>query len=191
MPGEQGTRGVIRYETVIATLVGVCALAVSGYTAYVQRQQVRAAVWPILEYDTSNQPTVHLTLANKGVGPAIVRHVRLTVDGAPVTNWHEAFQKMLGPEPHGYSVSTMTGHVLSPGESMDILIPYNAESAPVSFDRSNPTWIEMNKIRSRVAVEICYSSTLGESWTLRSDYNASSTVETRACPTPSAASFQE
>ena len=191
VPEEQRARGVFRYETVIATLVGVCALAVSGYTAYVQRQQVRAAVWPILEYDTSNHPIIHFTLANKGVGPAIVRHVKLTVDGQPVPNWHEAFQKMLGPGPHGYSISTMTGHVLSPGESMDILVPYNSESAPISFDRSNATWIEINKIRSRVAVEICYSSTLGESWTLRSDFNTSSTVETRACPTPSATTFQE
>jgi len=33
---------------VIATIVGFLALCVSGYTAYMQRQQVRAATWPIL-----------------------------------------------------------------------------------------------------------------------------------------------
>lgn len=60
---------ISRYETIIATLVGVSALFVSGYTAYVQRQQVRAAVWPILEYDTSDDPMIRFTLHNKGVGP--------------------------------------------------------------------------------------------------------------------------
>lgn len=45
-----------RYETIIATLVGVCALAVSAYTAYIQKQQVRAQVLPSLEYSTSNEP---------------------------------------------------------------------------------------------------------------------------------------
>jgi hypothetical protein len=28
-------------------------------------------VWPILEFDSSNAPDIHFTLANKGVGPAI------------------------------------------------------------------------------------------------------------------------
>jgi hypothetical protein len=40
-----------------------------------QRQQVRAMVWPILEFDSSNAPDIHFTLANKGVGPAIIRNV--------------------------------------------------------------------------------------------------------------------
>lgn len=188
---EQATRGVIRYETVIATFVGICALAVSGYTAYVQRQQVRATVWPILEYDTSNQPTIHFTLANKGVGPAIIRHVIVTIDGQPVPNWYEAFQKLLGPGTHGFSISTMSGRVLSAGESMDILTPYNPDNTPFSLDKSNPAWVELNKDRNRVGVEICYSSTLGECWTLRSDANGSSIVETRNCPSPSAATFQQ
>ena len=48
VPEERATRGASRYDAVIATLVGFCALRVSGYTAYVQRQQVRAAVWPWL-----------------------------------------------------------------------------------------------------------------------------------------------
>ena len=87
---EKGTpRRVNRYETVVATLVGLCALGVSAYTAYVQRQQVRAAVWPILEFDSSNAP-IHFILANKGVGPAIIRHVIVNVDGQPVRNWKEA-----------------------------------------------------------------------------------------------------
>ena len=50
------TRGASRYDVVIATIVGLLALCVSGYTAYMQRQQVRAAVWPILEFDSSNGP---------------------------------------------------------------------------------------------------------------------------------------
>ena len=65
VPEERETRRASRYDAIIATLVGLCALCVSAYTAYVQRQQVRAAVWPILEFDSSNAP-IHFTLANKG-----------------------------------------------------------------------------------------------------------------------------
>ena len=33
---------------IIAALIGAFALVVSGYTAYLQRTQVRAQVWPYL-----------------------------------------------------------------------------------------------------------------------------------------------
>jgi len=53
------TRDTSRSDALIATFVGVCALLVSGYIAYMQGQHVRAAVWPILEFDTSNAPDIH------------------------------------------------------------------------------------------------------------------------------------
>jgi hypothetical protein len=194
VPEEKATRGASRYDAVIATLVGVCALCVSGYTAHVQRQQVRAAVWPILEFDTSNQPDIHFTLANKGVGPAIIRHVIVTVNGQPVRNWKEALEKLLGPGEHWLSESDMKSHVLSAGESMTILTPTrDPEGNPIAHDRSDPVWSELNKARARVAVEICYCSTLGECWTLRSGglTGASTTTEIGRCPTSSAISFQQ
>jgi hypothetical protein len=164
-------------------------LCVSGYTAYVHRQQVRAAVWPILEFDTSNGPDIHFTLANKGVGPAIIRHVIVTVDGQPARNWVDVLRKLLGPGKHFFSESDMNSHVLSPGESLTILTPRN----PITFDRSNPLWTEINNARARLAVAVCYCSTLGECWTLRSGgpTGASTTTETRRCPSPSASSFQQ
>jgi hypothetical protein len=41
---EEETRGASRYDAVIATFIALLV----GYTAYMQRQQVRAAVLPIL-----------------------------------------------------------------------------------------------------------------------------------------------
>jgi len=66
----------------IAAMIGVLALFVSGYTAYIQRQQVRAQVWPYLlvsNYDTE----FSIKVLNKGVGPAIVQSVQVWVDGKP------------------------------------------------------------------------------------------------------------
>ena len=192
MTNNQETRRASRYDAVIATFVGVCALCVSAYTAHVQRQQVRAAVWPILQFDSSNAPDIHFTLANKGVGPAIIRHVIVRVDGQPVRNWREALEKILGPGEHLGSESDMRGHVLAAGESMTVFTPRDAENNPLNFDKSNPLWVKLNKDRGRVAVEICYSSTLGECWTLHATgLTPSTTTETRRCPSPSASSFQQ
>jgi hypothetical protein len=64
VPEEKEKRRASRYDAVIATFVGFLALCVSGYTAYMQRQQVRAAVWPILEFDSTNAPDIHFTLGS-------------------------------------------------------------------------------------------------------------------------------
>jgi hypothetical protein len=192
VPEQKATRAASRYDAIIATFVGVCALCVSGYTAHVQRQQVRAAVWPILQFDSSNAPDIHFTLANKGVGPAIIRNVIMKVDGQPVKNWREALERILGPGEHHASESDMSGRVLAAGESMTVLTPFGPGGKPITFDESNPLWVKMNKDRERITVEICYSSTLGEGWTLLAgESTRSTTTETRHCPTPSAISFQQ
>jgi hypothetical protein len=188
---EEGA-GVRRYETIIVTLIGVSALFVSGYTAYVQRQQVRAAVWPILEYGTSNEPRIRFTLDNKGVGPAIIRNVIVRVDGEPARNWEVALQKLIGPGQYKFTQSSMSGHVMAAGESMDIMVPHNFDGSALAADKSNPLWVALNKERGRIAIEICYSSTLGECWTLRRDASGkSTTTETRSCADTAAISFEQ
>ena len=193
MVDEKPARGASRYETIIATLVGFFALCIGGYTAYMQRQQVRAAVWPILEFDSSNGPDIHFTVANKGVGPAIIRHVVVKIDGQPVQNWREVLDKFVGQGQHRYSESDITGHVFAANESMDVFTPHDDDGKPLN-DRSKPLWVEMNKDRARVLVEICYSSTLGECWILRATGGGSTpstTTPVRQCPSPSAISFQQ
>ena len=191
VPEGKGTRGASRYDVVIATIVGFLALCVSGYTAYMQRQQVRAAVWPILEFDSSNGP-VRFPLANKGVGPAIIRNVILKVDNQPVKNWGQALDKILGPGYHPGEEADMGGHAFSGGESRNVFTPHDDANNPIGFDRSNPLWVKWNTDRARVTVEICYSSTLGECWTLRAGgTKASTTTPTGRCPSSSEISFQQ
>src|SRR6185312_17258695 len=91
-----------RYEAAVATFIGVIALAVSAYTAYVQRQQVRAQVIPILELSTSNMPHLYVSIDNKGVGPAIIKHAVVTVDGEAMPTWRAVLQKLLGPGKHNF-----------------------------------------------------------------------------------------
>jgi hypothetical protein len=191
MPEEKARRGASRYDAIIATLVGFCALCVSGYTAYMQRQQVRGAVWPILQFDSSNGP-IQFALANKGVGPAIIKHVVVRVDDQPVKNWAEVLEKILGPGYHPGQESDMSGRVFAAGESTNVFTPHDGAQNPIPFDKSNPLWAKLNAGRSRVTVEICYCSTLGECWTLRGGGTTPSmTTPTRECPTPSAITFQQ
>jgi hypothetical protein len=183
--------GTGRYETIIATLVGVSALFVSGYTAYVQRQQVRAAVWPILAFSSSNEPVIRFTLDNKGVGPAIIGHVAVTVDSQPARDWSEVLQKLLGPGVHRGTHTTISGHVLAAHESMEVLIPHDDENHPLTLQKAGPLFDALDTGRHRIAIDICYCSTLGECWILHNGPDGNSTTETRACPAPSATTFQQ
>ena len=189
MAKEEGA-AVRRYETIIATLVGVSALFVSGYTAYVQRQQVRAVVWPILEFSSGNDPNIRFIVANKGVGPAIVRHVVATVDGQPVRTWNDLLSKILGPGQYTFSQSTIGGHVLAAGESLNALVWKDAQGTRPSSE-SAALRSTLDEGRRRVALEVCYCSTLGECWTLRSGSEGNSTTESSTCPDNSEKTFQE
>ena len=191
VPEEKETRTASRYEAFVATFIALLAVSVAGYTAYMQRQQVRAAVWPILEFDSSNGPNIYFSVANKGVGPAIIRHVIVKVDGKPAKNWNEVLDKLLGPGKHRFSESDITGHVFAPNETMTAFTPHDADGNALT-DRSNPLWVELNKDRARLSVEICYCSTLGECWTLRaSGLSPGTTIPTRHCPGPSEITFQQ
>jgi hypothetical protein len=156
-----------------------------------QRQQVRAAVWPILEFGSNNGP-IRLTLANKGIGPAIIKNVIVRVDKQPVKNWLEAMNKLLGPGDHHFEESDMNGRVLSAGEEVFIFTPHDANNNPLNFDKSNPLWVTLNKERFRVSIEVCYCSTLDECWTLRADgLSPRETTECRRCPNRSDITFEQ
>ncbi|HEU4662628.1 MAG TPA: hypothetical protein VFS55_01220 [Dokdonella sp.] len=142
---------------VIAALIGALALLVSGYTAYLQRTQVRAQVWPYLmlaSYDTENS----VKLLNKGVGPAIVKSVRVTVDGKPQRTWRDV-TSALGLKRAPLRTSTITDNVISGGEVVPMLV--------IGDEDVYHRYRHESERRSRV--EICYCSTLEECWLYTAD----------------------
>jgi hypothetical protein len=170
---------------VIAALIGLLALFVSGYTAWIQREQVRAQVWPHLLIGYTD-PERQIIVMNKGVGPALVESVQVTVGGKPQRNWTEVFDAMgmkLGAD--GWQQSTLNGNVLSPGDKVSFM--------------SLPTQGEYQQFRAleqagkRVLVRVCYCSTLGECW-MHQDHQVTrfATEQVASCPKLKAAeSFQD
>ena len=118
------------YTAAVATLIGLLALLVSGYTAYVQRQQLRAQVWPHLTLSTSNvPPEVGIHVVNSGTGPARIAAVRVTVDGRPVATWWEA-QKAVEMKEGGVIQSQLANTVLPAGKDLTMVRPNDEASTP-------------------------------------------------------------
>lgn len=181
------TRRGIRWDAfaaIIASFVGLLALVVAGYTAYIQRQQVRAQVWPYLEMRTFNGLGYYkLAAFNKGVGPLRVQSVQILVAGRPVQNW-EALDRLFGFKPKGGLVGVrLNGTVLAPGDQ----IPWIIFQDTADVDAFAADWV-----RFHVVARVCYSSTLGDSW--MTVFVAGGTSSTRAvsgCPRlPTAAQFE-
>ena len=69
---------------ICALFVSSLATAASWWQSRVVAQQLSSQVWPFLSVQTSyDTSSVALTIANEGLGPARVRSVVLSLDGAP------------------------------------------------------------------------------------------------------------
>jgi len=164
---------------VIAALIGLLALTVSGYTAWLQRQQVRAEVWPYLQTGISPSQQM-MSLENKGVGPALIRSVKLYVDRKPRRTWPEAFDALglrdLRDQPH----STINGVVLAPGD----VIQQMAFKDRGRFARFYAQY-------SRIELLVCYCSALDECWLYdeRTDDRGRRRAPVAQCPVSDADEF--
>lgn len=137
---------------IIASLVGLLAVVVAGYTAYIQRQQVRAQVWPYL-ISGNNDLTQSLTVGNKGVGPALVQSVQVLIDGKPRADWEHVLVA-LGIPPHHFTQTSLNHEVLSPGEELKIIRFPDAKLWQRFHDAA----------AGRIGIDICFCSTLGDCW---------------------------
>jgi hypothetical protein len=138
---------------IVASLIGLMALFVSGYTAYVQRQQVRAQVWPYLMIGYADIERARIVF-NKGVGPALVRSVQILVDGKPQPDWAHVMSALGVPDKVSLQQSTLANNVLSANEKLDILIVGDEADYKAFREKS---------VR-RASTRVCYCSTLGDCW---------------------------
>jgi hypothetical protein len=166
---------------VIAALVGFLALMVSAYTAYIQRQQTRAQVWPRLL--VGDRPADRLVVIyNKGMGPAIVRSVQVYVAGHPQPDWdHVAAAQGLKFSAPPKS-STIGSVVISPGEELHLL-RYASDT-----DFTQAVYAE-----KAAELRICYCSVLDDCWVMddRQQNPALRVTEAKNCPVDPASDFTE
>lgn len=117
-----------RLTALASGLVALCALGVSTYNVVLQRQQIRAQVWPKLSWSYSQRDVFTIHVVNDGVGPALVKSVQLLVDKQPVPDWATALDRLGLPiKQRGFS--TLHRAVIPAGKEVTILaVPNDALS---------------------------------------------------------------
>lgn len=166
---------------VIASLIGLLALAVSGYTAGLQRQQVRAEVWPYPQTGISPSQRI-VSLTNKGVGPVVIRGVEMYVDGQPQRDWRGMFTALGLDDLANTPYSTINGVVLAPGDVVQQL----------AF-RETDDFMRFYTQYPRIQMNLCYCSALEECWRYdeRRPDRGRERLPLDRCPAPGANEFAD
>lgn len=144
-----------------ATATAVIALAVAVLEVRNEQEFQKLSVEPYLEMGNSGgEPIGHYAflLINNGLGPAIIKSGKFTVDGTPVTNWSQAVRMATGDDTLFTSIySDITpNRRIKAAETIEVfkITPYSDIAR--SFHR------EMNT--SRIEFEICYCSIYEDCW---------------------------
>lgn len=140
---------------IAAGIVSLSALGVSVYEARLMRMDSRNAVLPILEsWSSHGGEGFGIHVANKGIGPALIRSAGFSRDGAAAGSWAELYAGVLeGAQPE-FSMAMITGNVLLPGEVVSVLEVEPGESARLLWRSGD-----------RISMKICYCSVYEDCWT--------------------------
>ena len=155
---QQPRRGGISSSMITALAAGVVslsALAVSIYEAYLMREQQAASVLPIIDFWAAYNPgeSYSLNLANKGLGPAFMKHIEVLVDGDSHRNWISVTEAMTGSRV-ALNESALIGSVLAPGEVNTMLSIADAEDGTAVWRQAD-----------RIQLNVCYCSVFENCWT--------------------------
>jgi hypothetical protein len=148
------------YTAVIASLIGLLALLVSGYTAWLQHKQVSAQVWPRLQL--VRYAGKHAFVArSQGVGPARIKTVRVTVDAKPVRMWRDMFAALGMAD--DYAQSQLAGTVLPPGQDLEVLRTPEGPAGEKTFETLSHL-LYNSDAPHHIGVMVCYCSVLDQCW---------------------------
>lgn len=147
-----------RIVSICAIVAAIAAVGVAAYEATTNREYQRLSVWPRLQQYNSfvTGDAYTRTVANYGIGPALIRTVEMTVDGKTCRTWSEVLRALTGKKLPGLIYSSLHhGIVILPGKEINTLkIPPGEDAALVSQQMQT----------DRLAIKICYSSLYGEMW---------------------------
>ncbi|MDB5985331.1 MAG: hypothetical protein JWR16_384 [Nevskia sp.] len=180
--------GLAQISGLLALSLSVFALGISAYQTRVMQSQARASVWPYLAigysyYDQGADAGFQLKVYNHGVGPALIKSVRMTVDGKPIVNWNAFFKVVLGRP------QSEIRHFIYSGFSAVQPPDTNRETTIEAIRLSDPhDAAKAYAAMDRLQVDICYCSVYDDCWIAHLLKHAVDAAP--HCPAPGSDDFQ-
>lgn len=142
----------------LAVLISLSTLFVYIYQSNLMKTQQKMSVWPHLTYGPSwGDDYLHINLTNKGIGPAIIKKVKIELNGQQLKGIQEIMSNLPDSINTKFSYSSIwVGQVIMAEESIQL------------FQTNNPKTIKyvLDLIKTRkIVIEICYCSVYNDCWT--------------------------
>ncbi|MEL6360825.1 MAG: hypothetical protein AAFR21_07035 [Pseudomonadota bacterium] len=169
-------------QTILAVtgfFVGIIALFAALNEADAVRKQQMASVWPYaymrtVNYGTEGEEKFEVIVGNRGIGPARIQTVEVTLDDQVMLSWGQILREIAGEQSFGISSNRLNGTVLAPGEDM-LAFAVEAENASLEIVEETRGLVRSG----RVNMKICYCSVFNDCW--RVNGAAEETVPVKAC----------
>lgn len=177
------------WQTVLS-VVGVFIAVLALYAALTEsaavRQQTSAAVWPfvqisVADFDSGEDAGFTLSFTNSGVGPALVRSLRVVVDGEPMRDWAHVVGHLGGTLDDQVGRNSISHRVLSPAERVDLIsVTDPALARRFQAVIGNP----------ENSISYCYCSIFDDCWLADSRHQPLTPKSVDACPDFGEATFR-
>ena len=166
----------------ILSVVGIFIAVLALYAALTEseaiRKQTSAAVWPyiqvtVTDYDVGEDAGFTLTFTNTGVGPALIRSVRVMVNGQAMSDWAQVVEYLGGTLDKHVGRTTISNRVLSPGHKINLV----SVTEP-GLARQFQAVVEDPK----TAITFCYCSIFDDCWLADSRAQVLDPEPVETCP---------
>src|SRR5215469_11197998 len=129
-PPKSGNRGFDIAITICILLVSVSSLIIAivhsrtlERMADANAKLVEANSWPFLSYNTSNGPSINMSIVNDGVGPAKIEAIEVQWAGRSYDNAVDLLKACCAfiPKTADVQYELIAGRVLRTGQTLNIL----------------------------------------------------------------------
>jgi hypothetical protein len=170
-----------------ALLISTVAAIATVYQTRVIASEFSATVWPYVSFDTTNSPALlELDIRNDGLGPAIVRSVKLTWNGKPQSSIEALVASINANDPHELAAvraAMRAGANLKLTTSTPtagLVIPANAQHAVIRMEGAALVRYFRPSL-GRFGLSLCYCSLTGSCWTQSYRNGAAEPSSVRSC----------
>jgi hypothetical protein len=173
------------FIAIAALVVSILTTGTLVYQTHVIEEQYSSAIWPYLGLNTTTNPSsVEVSLANNGLGPALIRSAQLTIDGRLASSWtplvtvvHQDAASAVHRKrvPIVSSVGSMDrSTAIRPGENYHMYSIFLPKDVPLTAIT-----------RHKVSIDLCYCSLNGHCWRLIASpgvSNGATPQDATSCP---------
>lgn len=143
---------------IIAIIINLITVSVYIYQANIMQTQQYVSAWPYLEWTMryNNTEGLEIVVSNNGIGPAIIKGERISLNGQVMSKWDSVIVEIAGTRLLPFSRSYANNRVVPAGASLSVL------------KVNDPRWSEIiyfdSTFQQTFEYQLCYESVYGESW---------------------------